>query len=268
MPIADRIDNIYNSSQGLDKQLNGVHRLIQDLTITNCDVQAPPVPARNPARSPIVEATDPLSTYHVVVSPEVSPLQRQNTTVPLPQSHRRSQSPQELPPPGPTVSIAYPTSPTQSSSTSRAPSPTRIRVSELSFGRSSIRYSSSSNASSDAGFSSTGWPSPGPPRDTFHSQHYAVSSKPSSTLPRTPEVPEPRHQSDDRDMSLLPPPALGLPTPHEMKRVTSHASSARFSSIPSSQPEIMKLHRSSTTASQKGTFEKEAFRNSAVLCDV
>ncbi|KAB2100159.1 hypothetical protein AG0111_0g11600 [Alternaria gaisen] len=30
----------------------------------------------------------------------------------------------------------------------------------------------------------------------------------------------------------------------------------------------MKLHRSSTTASQKAAFEKEAFRNSAILCDV
>jgi hypothetical protein len=32
--------------------------------------------------------------------------------------------------------------------------------------------------------------------------------------------------------------------------------------------DIKSLHRSSTTISQKDLFEKQAFRNSAILCDV
>jgi hypothetical protein len=41
-----------------------------------------------------------------------------------------------------------------------------------------------------------------------------------------------------------------------------------LSPFPTRQDSITKLHRSSTTASQKSAFEKDAFRNSAVLCDV
>lgn len=61
---------------------------------------------------------------------------------------------------------------------------------------------------------------------------------------------------------------MGLPTPDEFERVTPQSSHTRLSPYPSTQPEIVKLHRSSTTASQKAVFEKEAFRNSAVLCDM
>jgi hypothetical protein len=45
-------------------------------------------------------------------------------------------------------------------------------------------------------------------------------------------------------------------------------SKSALSLFPARQDSITKLHRSSTTASQKAVFEKDAFRNSAVLCDV
>ncbi|KAF2715340.1 hypothetical protein K504DRAFT_457515 [Pleomassaria siparia CBS 279.74] len=42
----------------------------------------------------------------------------------------------------------------------------------------------------------------------------------------------------------------------------------KLSLNPPTQPEFDKLHRSSTTMTQKEFFEKQAFRNSAILCDV
>ncbi|KAI4945703.1 hypothetical protein J4E91_007614 [Alternaria rosae] len=61
---------------------------------------------------------------------------------------------------------------------------------------------------------------------------------------------------------------MKLDSLYELERTPTQISHAKLSPYPSSQPEIMKLHRSSTTTSQKAAFEKEAFRNSAILCDV
>ncbi|KAH9872816.1 hypothetical protein J1614_005210 [Plenodomus biglobosus] len=266
--MTGRIDSMYQSPQGTSEQLKETQSLMQNLTVIEPITQPPPVPQRNPARSPVVEVPNPLGIHIAPPSPLDPSLRRKDSRGSASRSRQRSRSSERL------TSLVLGATKTASSppsdivSTSRASSPSRKRASEFSFGVSSHRYSSSSYASSDAGMSSAGWSSPGTAKDTFNYYHIPNSSKKSSPLPRTPEVPEPGQRVDDKPLSLLPPPALGLSTPYELERHTSSESRSRLSVYPSLQPEIMKLHRSSTTASQKAAFEKEAFRNSAILCDV
>jgi hypothetical protein len=272
-PMAERIDSMYHSIGSLDEQLDEVHRIVQRLTITPPSTQVPPVPARNPARSPTAEMLNPLSPKLAPSSPPTSPPRNQNTKFHLPRAPVRPQSPELSPSAGFSANSPPPSSPTETMSTSRASSPTQKRVSELSFGGSSLRYSSSSYASSDAGASSVGWQSPSPLlHDSSLRRQQSTSTKKTSPLPGTPEVREPGDRADKKHLSLLPPPAIGLATPYELERTmshsTSHTSNAKLSPYPAAQSELMKLHRSSTTASQKAAFEKEAFRNSAILCDV
>jgi hypothetical protein len=271
--MAERVDNMYQLIGSLDQQLDEVHRSVQNLTITSPNTQAPPVPVRNPARSPTAEMPDPLSPKLAPSSPPNSPPRHQNTKFYLPRAAGRPRSPEPSSSAPSNAHSPPPSSPTETTSTSRASSPTQKRVSEFSFGGSSLRYSSSSYASSDAGASSVGWQSPVPLlSESSLRRQQSTSTKKTSPLPRTPEVREPGERSDNRNLSLLPPPAMGLAAPYELERTTSystsHTSHGKLSPYPAAQPDIMMLHRSSTTASQKAAFEKEAFRNSAILCDV
>ncbi|KAL1608817.1 hypothetical protein SLS59_002008 [Nothophoma quercina] len=59
-PMAERFDSMYDLPGTLEDQLDEVSRFVRDLTIANPVTQAPPIPQRNPARSPIAEITDPL----------------------------------------------------------------------------------------------------------------------------------------------------------------------------------------------------------------
>jgi hypothetical protein len=259
--MTERYESVLHSSGSLDEQLDEMHRIVQGLTLTTSDKQAPPVPTKNPARSPTGEEPNPLSPRLTSCARSTSPYQSQ-TNIPSPsQAPRRSKSPELTSSAGPSASKAAPSSPIDTISTSRASSPTQKRVSEFSFGGSSLRHSSSSYASSDAGTSSAGWQSPSPLlNDTFVSRQLSTSTKMTSPLPGTPEVREPGERADNRHLSLLPPPAIGY--------TASNASHIRLSPYPSTQPDLMKLHRSSTTTSQREAFEKEAFRNAATLCDV
>jgi hypothetical protein len=256
-PLADRIDRVYLTNGDLDQQIEEVHRIVQDMTVSIPTTNTPPpaIPARNPARPPSGEVLNPTNSFLVSSSPPSSPPRRQNTVTPLPRTSRPPRSPDQPTSPSPSISIRAPFSPTETTSTSRTSSPTQKRVSEFSFSASSLRYSSSSYASSTA--SSGGWSEPHVSRST--------STKKSTPLPRTPEVREPGDRSSDVTLALLPPPAMGLAAPYEVDRMTPRSN---LSPYPSSPPELTKLHRSSTTSSQKANFEKEAFRNSAVLCDV
>jgi len=229
----------------------------------------PPVQAKNPARSPTTENADPLSqTYQALSSPE-SPPRSQNIKISLPRIPQRPKSHEQSSIVRFNDDAPIPTSPADIVSTSRTSSPAQKRVSEFSFGGSSLRYSSSSYASSDAGTSSVGWQSPSSLLPDSHlSRQYSTSTKNISPLPRTLEVGEPGRNADNRHHTLLPPPAMKLSSLHELERTPTQTSHAMLSPYPSSQPAIMKLHRSSTTTSQKAAFEKEAFRNSAILCDV
>jgi hypothetical protein len=254
-PMADRIDGIHQNHGTFDGQLEEVHDMLQSLMMAI--PQSPPIPARNPARSPIVEASNPLGTSLRSTS---SPPRRSNIKVSLPTSPQHPKSPDRPTSPQATITIRDPSSPTETMSTSRASSPTQKRVSEFSFGGSSLRYSSSSYASSTA--SSGGWSSPGTP---LINQQSSTTTRRTLHLPRTPEVEEPGQRVHEGALSLLPPPALGYAAHPDVERPVSRST---LSPYPATQPDILKLHRSSTTSSQKAAFEKEAFRNSAVLCDV
>jgi hypothetical protein len=255
--MADRINGVYHIDDDLDQQIKEVHRIVQDMTISIPTTNTPPpaIPARNPARPPSGEVLHPTNSFLISSSLPTSPPRQQNTVTSLPRPLRPPRSPDQPTSPGPSISLRAPSSPTETTSTSRASSPTQKRVSEFSFGASSLRYSSSSYASSTA--SSSGWSESRVSRST--------STKKSTPLPRTPEVREPGDRPNDATLALLPPPAMGLAVPYEVERMSTRSD---LSPYPSSPPELTKLHRSSTTSSQKATFEKEAFRNSAVLCDV
>lgn len=259
-PMADRIDSMFHTEGNLDQQLQEVHRMLQDLMITIPIEISPPVPAKNPARSPIIEVVNPLNTDVGRNDPLSMSPRQVNTKVSLPKFPQRPKSPNQPTSPRQNISGRAPTSPTETMTPSRATSPSQKRVSDFSFSGSSLRYSSGSYASSTA--SSGGWSSPGTPLIGF--QPSATTMK-SSHLPRTPEVWEPTDNPNHDALSLLPPPALGHASHLELDRPTSRST---LSPYPSTQPDVVKLHRSSTTSSQKATFEKEAFRNSAVLCDV
>lgn len=239
--MAERFDSIYDLPGSLEDQLDELQRFVQELAITNPTTEAPPIPQRNPARSPIAELSDPLTT---------TPIPRTCLTASPPYSRYRSASRSS-----PTSNYILPIS------THKTPSspPTSCRkcVSELNFGGSSARDSTSSYASST---------SSEPSRDSLNSRHTSSVSK-TLPLPRTPELSEPV-QPRRGSLSLLPPPAIQSPSSHLAHNMERARSNSTLSPFPAQQDSIMKLHRSSTTASQKATFEKEAFRNSAVLCDL
>jgi hypothetical protein len=267
-PMAERIDHMYHSIRSLDEQLDEVHRMVENLSVAPQDSHVPPVPARNPARSPTTEVANPLSRTLHASSPPNSPRKDPNTRVSIPRIPQHPRSPKQSLLVKSDDEDPVPTSPTETMSTSRASSLTQKRISEFSFSGSSLRYSSSSYASSDAGTSSAGWQSPSLLLHESHlSRQQSTSTKKSSPLPWTPEVLEPGQKTDNRHLTLLPPPAMRIGPPYELERTSTQTSQIKFSPFPSS-PEITKLHRSSTTASQKAAFEKEAFRNSAILCDV
>ncbi|KAI4702704.1 hypothetical protein J4E89_010236 [Alternaria sp. Ai002NY15] len=61
IPMAERIDHMHHSAGSIDQQLDEVHRMVEDLMIAPHTSHVPPVPAKNPARSPTTENADPLS---------------------------------------------------------------------------------------------------------------------------------------------------------------------------------------------------------------
>ncbi|KAH7386857.1 hypothetical protein DE146DRAFT_184695 [Phaeosphaeria sp. MPI-PUGE-AT-0046c] len=259
-PMADRIDTIAHGDGSLDQQMDEVYRMVQDLIIAIPTEPSPPIPVKSLARSPQIEKTDPMAPMMKPESSLATSPRRVHTRVSLPQSPQRPKSPEEPTSPKRSSSVRTPVSPTETTSTFRATSPTQKRISEFSFGGSSLRYSSSSYASSTA--SSGAWSSPATPLISYQS---TTTSMKQSQLPGTPEVWEPIERGGDEALSLLPPPALGHMSQYEHERPTSRSTLSPF---PPAQSDLVKLHRSSTTSSQKAAFEKEAFRNSAVLCDV
>jgi len=267
-PMVERINIMYHTSGTLDQQIDKVHRMVQGLTVTPPDPQTPPVPARNPARSPTTEVPNPLVSNFVPSSSSRHP----NTKASLPRFPQRRITPHQIIPTG--LDARSPSEPLPMETISMSRTSDLIqrrasRMSDFSFGGSSTRYSSSSHASSEAGTSSAGWQSPPQlSNDYFHNRDHSTSTKKTTPLPRTPEECRAGPIADNRHSSLHSLPATGLAPPYEFQRTSTYTSQAKSTPFPSSQPEIMKLHRSSTTTSQKAAFEKEAFRNSAVLCDV
>lgn len=201
-------------------------------------------------------------------------LNNPQSTGPIPESFSArecflpQQSSRSIPLPSPSIDMsvtAVPSSPT-ATATSLSPttSPTmspnsRKRISEFSFGGTTNRYSGS-YASSDVGGGNSGWPGPTPNRNSYLGR--SLSQRQNHLL-GTPE--EPRSRPDSTVLPPLPPPAMDIPPDPEIDRVMPMA---KLTVHPPAQSETAKFHRSSASASQRSSFEKQAFRNSAILCDV
>lgn len=213
--------------------------MVQHLELKSPDSSTPPVPPRHPARLPSIGESTQQDASCDLPELSTSPLRSPNPRFSLPPTSRRSR-----------------TSEYSTGSSDHGPSSplrTRDSISESSLRDPSVRYSNSSYASSNASKSSAGWQNPPPLMTTSHSNRRPSGS--TKSIPASPEIRQQNQRHEHRRSSLLLPPTMGSEFGHELERTLSQA-------------EIEKLYRSSTTASQRNTFEKEAFRNSAILCDV
>ncbi|KAF2736975.1 hypothetical protein EJ04DRAFT_510694 [Polyplosphaeria fusca] len=251
-PMAATVERVHDKSARLSEQLEEMHRIVIDIA-----GHTPPPPELTAEQS--MENRPPSSLYDDLA----------RRTSPKPESYSvqqyfppaRQNSNDFYPVSSPSLT-AVPSSPTETATiTSASTSPTitaRKRISEFSYGGSTNRYSSS-YASSEAS-TSTGWPSPTPNRD---SQLSRSSSKRDSHLPKSPNY-LPNARPESTVLPSLPPPAMDM----DEDMMDHLASLGRLSLNPPTQPEYVKLHRSATTTSQEKMFEKDAFRNAAILCDV
>lgn len=251
--MAERFESMYDLPGSLEDQLDEVSRFVRELTLAS-PMQAPPIPQRNPARSPTAEMPDPLGATSITFSPPPLSPRRPSANASTSFSRHRAVSATSVTS-GPPSSNASPllTGDTDCWTTL---SP-RKRVSEFSFGGSSVRDSSGSYASSTSSV----------PSRASLTQHAFIPATESIGLPFTPELRE-IAPSDASSLTLLPPPAMRPASSRSEMEFGRGKSNAALSPFPARQDSITKLHRSSTTASQRAVFEKDAFRNSAVLCDV
>ncbi|KAF2795649.1 hypothetical protein K505DRAFT_239398 [Melanomma pulvis-pyrius CBS 109.77] len=259
-PVAEQIDSIHHRTGSFEEQLEEVHRFVKEIAGRAPQLLATLDLDNRPPSSLYLDSSRQTSPTHEAFTAREYFPSRQSARVPPPPSSQLSRSP--VLPQSPDMSLTDPpSSPTTTAATSTSPSSTaRKHISEFSFGGSPSRYSDS-HASSD-GRASNGWPSPPTNRYSHLSRQ---PSKRESTLSRTPEVREKGLRPDSAILSPLPPPAMDIPPDPWVDHTMAIS---KLSLNPPTQPEIVRLHRSSTTSSQKEIFEKQAFRNSAILCDV
>ncbi|KAF2994586.1 hypothetical protein E8E13_001656 [Curvularia kusanoi] len=250
--MAERFDSMYDLPGSLEDQLDEVTRFVQELALAS-PVNAPPIPQRNPARSPTTELPDPFSTAPIPLSPPPLSPRRPSANASTSFSRQRAVSATSVT----SGSLGSDASPQLTGNAEWATTPPCKRVSDFSFGGSSVRDSTGSYASSA---------SSAPSRGSLNSRHAFASVTESIRLPLTPELSE-TVPSRISSLTPLPPPAI-RPTSAQSTDVSRSKSTVTLSPFPAQQESITMLHRSSTTASQKAAFEKDAFRNSAVLCDV
>ena len=232
--MAEHFESMYDLPGSLEDQLDEVSRFVRELTLAR-PMQAPPIPQRNSARPPTAEMPDLLSATSIPLFPlPLSPL-RPSANVSTYLSRQR------------TVSA---TSATSDSNVS----PVLTGDADCS----SVRDSSSSSTSSTSSV---------PSRASLTIPRVLTSATESFGLSFTPELRE-IAPSGASYMTLLPPSAIRPPSSRSEMGLNRGSSKSALSPFPARQDSITMLHRSSTTASQKARFEKDAFRNSAVLCDV
>ena len=256
--MAEKIDDIRDTSGNLNDKLEEVHRVVVGINgetprippVRDGDSR-PPSSLRLDTRQQSNRSPEPFKPREVFQ-------QRQNNRSPESFPPRdvfpQRQSSRANPPLTPEIAASEPSSATSSIH----------RISGFSFGGSQ-GYHSGSYAGSEAG-SSNGYTSPiggrSPMADRWPSKH-------EPTLVKTPELEEPREsQTTIRpppNMPPLPPPAMDIQPDPGIQPVMP-LQNLRL--IPPSSPEVVTLHRSSTTASQQEAFERGAFRNSAILCDL
>ncbi|KAI4645323.1 uncharacterized protein J4E79_010860 [Alternaria viburni] len=125
IPMAKRIDNMNHLAGSIDQQLDEVHRMVEDLMIAPETSHVPPVPAKNPARSPTTENADPLSQMYHALSPPESPPRSQNIEISLPRIPQRPKSHEQSSIVRFNEDAPVPTSPADVVSASRTSSPTQ-----------------------------------------------------------------------------------------------------------------------------------------------
>lgn len=297
MPMAERIDSMNNSDCSLEQQLDELHRIVHDLDITAGDHNTPPpVPPKDPARLQGSQEPPQGAQRTVSSDPEGSQsLHHPKYSLPrIPHEPRLSVAD------GASVSSTS-LSPTGNTSRLRTFLPSRNSVSEPSYRDPSLRYSSSSYSSSDAGQSTVVGQSPQSLAGHSHlSRQHSTSTKKSS--PSFASL-EPRRRADHVYASLLSPPGtvsehqhvseithspqaqhsrsspyasslLSLPSMVLEKQqepettASPHAGPSRSSLYTASHVGVDDPDRMLTSTSQTTAFRKEAFRNSAILCDV
>jgi hypothetical protein len=250
-PMAERIDDIHHRTGSLTTQLEEVHRIVVE--IAGRTPQMPSINYQNSSPPSSFNLDMPQSTslsFQSFPFHQNFPLRRSSKDVPIP-------APQS---PEPRI-INFPPTPRATSPVS----PIRNkRISEFSFGGSTSRYSDSrysdSYASSDAS-STIGRMSTSTVRNSYVSRQASTRT---SILPYTPETREPRSRPDSGVLSTAPPSIMD----YQEDRIERVVRMSTSSLVPPAASEYSHLHRSSTTNSQKSVFEKDAFRNAAILCDV
>ena len=181
-----------------------------------------------------------------------------------PRQSSKINRPQSPPPSIGSPEILAPSSPPRS--TLPSPQATRKRISEFSVGGPGSRYSGSA-ASSDE---DSGHDSKTPLRYAYLSRQLSTKAP---SLARSVADREVRSRPDSGVLSpMLPPPAMTLPPLPDTEAGAETASLMSGLSLgqqpQSIRSEIKQMHRSSMTLVQKEQFEKVAFRNAAILCDV
>lgn len=256
--MAEKIDDIRDTSGNLNDKLEEVHRVVVGI-----NGETPRIPPgrdddSRPPSSLRLDTRQQNNRSPESFKPQEVFQQRQNNRSPESFPPRdvfpQRQSSRANPPVTPEIAASEPSSATSSIH----------RTSGFSFGGSQGYYSGS-YAGSEAG-SSNGYTSPTGGRSPIADRQY---SKRKAILVQTPELEEPREsQTTIRlppSLPPLPPPAMDI-QPDPGIRTVMPLQNLRL--IPPSTPEVVMLHRSSTTASQQEAFERGAFRNSAILCDL
>ncbi|KAF2490368.1 hypothetical protein BU16DRAFT_552854 [Lophium mytilinum] len=248
-PMAEKIDDIHQQTGDLAEKLEDIHSIVRAI--------AGETPRIRPRQDSENGNSRPSSTYHLDY--QTSQSQQATPTA-------TSYTPRDLLPQRQSSRITPQQTPELVGSELSSSASSTKRISSFSFGGSQSQYASS-YAGSDAG-SSNGYTSPMGSRSPIAERRPSKRGEPN--LMRTPELPEmTEHQNTDStlrwSMEKLPQPALDIPPEPDMEPV-SHFQ--KLSITPLTQSSPLMLHRSSTSASQQNDFEKAAFRNSAVLCDV
>ncbi|KAJ4353904.1 uncharacterized protein N0V89_005635 [Didymosphaeria variabile] len=250
-PIAEQVDSIQHRTRTLSQQLDEANRIVKDIASRSHFPPTPNTMASSPGTVPLQPSQISQDRYSAT------------DFFPTRQSSKISR-PQSPPPSFGSPELSAPSSPPRS--TLPSPQATRKRISEFSVGGPGSRYSGSV-ASSEEDFS----------HESKTPLRYAyLSRQPSTKAPsfaKSVANREARSRPDSGVLSpMLPPPAMTLPPLPDTDAGAETASLMSGLSLgqqtQSARSEIKQLHRSSMTLVQKEQFEKVAFRNAAILCDV
>lgn len=253
IPMAEKAESLQQKTSALSQRLAEANRIVKEMTSQPSQLSSQSTATSpNPHLSPEIVATPGSFSAKDFLPSRKNSAVADASTSPMFQS---------TDPTSPDMSATL----AASSPHSRVPSPTpseRKRISEFSFG-TAPRHSFASYSSDEESTTTTGTH-----RYAYLARPHSQRSNQVSLLSRETDDSEPRERfrPDSHVLThMLPPPAIDLP-PLNQDSIEQHMAKLSFD-LPA-EHQIGKLHRSSTTASQKARFESAAFRNAAILCDV